>query len=139
MWAWIKTKFSFIFMISRQNFKSSKTLTIPEFQNIQSLEISFAGSDKPVFIRKQPAIYDIYNILENEATYITSSVNDSPIHERTIKVKPYTSNNEDNFIIYLYQTNHKCYIEQSYTGIFEISRISYEKMLVLFSSCSDDI
>ena len=123
-----------IIVLSLRNNEPSKTLTLPEFQNVQSLEISFSGMESPVSIKEPMKIYDIYDTLENEAIYVMPSVSDTPVNERVLKIKLNTSNSGDLYDVYLYQMDQTCYLEQPYNGIFEISRISYENLLLLFST-----
>ena len=121
--------FAFIFLFSLTACGSNKKISLPDPNNIKEVEILKNKSENSVKVDKQD---DISKIIEdiNKNTKDTGkeSVNDQPVNiEDYIIIKFYLKDSEDNpSIAYLYKNKETSYIEQPYSGIWEITEVIYD-------------
>lgn len=103
---------------------SNKKISLPETENITEIEIMKNTSESGMKISEQDEISKIINgIKGNTRNTGKESVSDQPTNiDVYIIVKFYHKKSEGNTsIAYLYKNNDSYYVEQPYSGIWELS------------------
>ncbi len=106
--------------------RHSYALDIPA--EISKIEIQ--GSKGTVLLTQTEDIDALRNIIcpVKRVTH-EESVHDAPINaEDVIMIDFYTDEGKTNKRVFVYERNSKCYIEQPYNGIYQISQEEFEKI-----------
>lgn len=104
--------------------KPKFTLHLPEINALSSVFIK----ETKITDRKQ--IEELVSILNEGRTTKEESIQDSPVNtDELIQLTFQFENGSSD--LYVYQRNHKFYIEQPYNGVYEITENEYEKIKIL--------
>ncbi|MDU5806315.1 MAG: DUF5301 domain-containing protein [Peptoniphilus harei] len=126
---YISIVLAIILVLSLAGCGSNKKISLPEPDKIKEVEVFENNSDNSVKIDEQDDISKIIeDIAKNAENTGKESVSDQPVNiDNYIIVKFYHKNAEENpSIAYLYKNKEKSYIEQPYSGIWEITETIYD-------------
>lgn len=110
--------------------KRTYTLSIPKFEDIESIKVS--QNDQEIIIYNTLNISKILTIFENKTTTM-ESIQDTPSNVSNFIQVKLILKNKDEKTLFLYQRNNKYYLEQSYNGIYELTEAEYNIVLEYFS------
>ncbi|MBO5477462.1 MAG: DUF5301 domain-containing protein [Clostridia bacterium] len=105
------------------------TLVIKDVENIASVVSQKNTSGGKIEVSSRGLILEIVENITSERTTKTKSVNDTPNCEEYYKVTFV----ETNQVIYVYEKDGQCYIEEPYNGIYEITRDEFDKIMQYLS------
>ena len=102
---------------------SKKKLILPEPGTISVISLQKKISEDVKIITKREEISKLIENIQKQSKYTTfESVNDQPTNVKDyIIIKFYHQNEENYSVVYLYTKKEKQYIEQPYTGIWEVN------------------
>ncbi|MCR8968749.1 DUF5301 domain-containing protein [Facklamia sp. 7083-14-GEN3] len=117
------------FILSLTACGSNKKISLPEPDKITEIEVLKNNSESSAKVIEQAEISKmIEDINKNTKDTGKESINDQPVNiEDYIVIKFYHKNAEDSpSIAYLYKNKATSYLEQPYSGIWEITEEIYE-------------
>lgn len=110
---------------------SNKKIVLPKPDQITEIEIMKNTSESGMKIIEQDKIYKIISVIkENTNNTWKESTNDQPTNiEEYITIKFNHENVEGSpSIVYLYKNKNICYVEQPYSGIWELSEEIFDSI-----------
>ena len=102
---------------------NNKKIILPEPETISVISLQKKISEDVKIITKREEISKLIENIQKQSKYTTfESVNDQPTNVKDyIIIKFYHQNEENYSVVYLYTKKEKQYIEQPYTGIWEVN------------------
>ena len=109
-----------------------RDIHIPSIDSINEIKVGNKASNFEIYKSlSENEISDIVDLLKKQNILVDKSLNDNPVNVKNyFAFRLYFKENDEelSLIYYIYEKDNKAYIEIPYTGIWEISKDSYEFM-----------
>ena len=107
--------------------QSTKTITLPDPDEIVEVEIALDESDVRIYTGIE--FQETLSALQSAKSINKESTDDTPDVENAIKIDLFFRNGFSR--CYVYEDNFLYYVEQPYEGIFQIDESAYQQVLEL--------
>lgn len=96
---------------------------------VTTIEANKTNSTSKVFIKANACIKEIMRQIEklNETESKTPSISDQPVVDEYYTLGFVSNDNKE--VVYLYEKDDKCYLEEPHNAIFELPKESYDIMM----------